>query len=56
MNAVLKLVAVLVMAAGVVVEGEAYIPAPGLALVFGTLVALYLWFLSKVRPYLRPKS
>jgi len=56
MNAVLKLAACAVLAAGFVVESARVVPAPGFALISGALVALYLWFLAKARPYLRPKS
>ena len=56
MNAALKLAAGLALVVGVVVERGGYVPAPGFALISGTLVALYLWFLAKARPYLRPKS
>ena len=56
MSAFLKLAACVVLAAGVVVEGVRVVPAPGFAFASGALVALYLWFLSKARPYLRPKS
>jgi len=56
MSALLRVGAALALVAGFVVETERYVPAPGFALVSGTLVALYLWFLAKVRPHLRPKS
>ncbi len=56
MTVVLKLAAAIALAAGLVVEGGAWVPAPGFALAAGALVAAYLWFLAKVRPYIRPKS
>jgi hypothetical protein len=55
-SAVLKLAAGLALVLGAVVERGGYVPAPGFALISGALVALYLWFLAKVRPYLRPKA
>jgi hypothetical protein len=54
MSVMLKLAAVAALAAGFVVERGRYVPSPGFALVAGTLVALYLWFLAKTRPHLRP--
>jgi len=56
MSAVLKLAACVVLAAGFIVEGARAVPAPGFAAFAGVLVALYLWFLAKARPYLRPRS
>ncbi len=56
MNGVLRVASGLALVVGVVVEGGGYVPAPGFALLAGTLVALYLWFLAKARPYLRPRS
>jgi len=56
MNAVLRLAACAVLAAGFLAERAHVVPAPGFALVAGALVALYLWFLAKARPYLRPRS
>ncbi len=55
MTAVLKLAAVAALVAGMVVERGGWVPAPGFALLAGALVAAYLWFLAKARPYLRPK-
>ncbi len=55
MTAALKLIAGAALAAGVVVERAAWVPAPGFALVAGALVAAYLWFLAKARPYLRSR-
>jgi hypothetical protein len=56
MTAVLKLAAGAVLLAGLVVERGALVPAPGFALVAGVLLAAYLWFLAKARPYIRPRS
>jgi hypothetical protein len=56
MTAVLELVAALALAVRLAVGGGRYVRAPGFTLVSGTLVALYLWFIAKARPYLRPKS
>ncbi|HVN75276.1 MAG TPA: hypothetical protein VMT19_03095 [Thermoanaerobaculaceae bacterium] len=56
MTAVLKVAACAILAAGIFAETARIVPAPGFAVVSGTLVALYLWFLAKARPYLRPKS
>ncbi len=56
MTAVLKLAASLALMAGLLAERGAWVPAPGFALVAGILLAAYLWFLARVRPYIRPKS
>jgi len=56
MSAVLKLAAGVVLVAGLVAEGARAVPAPGFAAASGVLVAVYLWFLAKARPYLRSRS
>ncbi|MBZ5590067.1 MAG: hypothetical protein LAO05_16045 [Acidobacteriia bacterium] len=53
MTTMLKLAAVAALAVGCVVERAGYVPSPGFALVAGTLVAVYLWFLANTRPHLR---
>ena len=49
MDAVLRLIGVLVLAAGVTAEAAQVIPAAGLALVLGTCLAIYFWFLATAR-------
>ena len=54
MSAALKVVAVLVLAGGLVVEHGGLVPAPGFAMVAGVLLAIYLWFLAKARRRVGP--
>jgi len=49
MGAVLRLVGVLLFAAGITAEAMRVIPATGLALVLGTCLAVYFWFLATAR-------
>ena len=49
MDAVLRLIGVLMLAAGVAAEAVQVIPAAGLALVLGTCLAVYFWFLATAR-------
>ncbi len=55
MSALLKVAAASALAAGLLVERAGWVPAPGFALVAGVLLAAYLWFLAKARPYLRSR-
>jgi hypothetical protein len=54
MSLALKVTALVVLLGGVAVEHGGLVQAPGFALVAGTLVAIYLWFLAKARRHLRP--
>ncbi len=54
MSVALKLVALLVLAGGAVVEEGRFLAAPGFALAAGALVSAYLWFLANARPRVRP--
>jgi hypothetical protein len=50
----LKIAALLVLGGGLFVESGGLIPAPGFALVAGTLLAVYLWFLARTRRHAGP--
>ena len=56
MDAVLRLVGVLVLAAGITAEVSGTIPAAGLALVLGTCLAIYFWFLATARRQMEPSQ
>jgi drug/metabolite transporter (DMT)-like permease len=56
MDVVLKLVGVLVLAAGVTAEVARTIPAAGLSLVLGASLAFYCWFLAMARRQPRPSQ
>jgi len=49
MDAILRLTALLALAAGVAGEAARVIPAAGLALVLGASFCFYLWFLAIAR-------
>ncbi len=55
MSTLLKVSALVVLLAGLAVERGRLVPAPGLALTGGALVAVYLWFLAKARQHVRPR-
>jgi drug/metabolite transporter (DMT)-like permease len=52
----LCLAGVLALAAGITAEATGTIPATGLALVLGTCVAMYLWFLAIARRHNEPSQ
>jgi hypothetical protein len=56
MDAVLRLTGVLVLAAGITAEVARTIPAAGLALVLGTCLAIYFWFLATARRQMEPSQ
>ena len=56
MDAVLRLVGVVLLAAGVTAEAARVIPAAGLALVLGTCLAVYFWFLAAARRQMQPSQ
>ena len=53
-EAVLKGAGLAALAAGVVAEAAAAVPATGLALVLGACVGFYLWFLAIARRRAEP--
>ncbi len=56
MDAVLRVAGVLVLAAGITAEVARTIPAAGLALVLGTCLAVYFWFLATARRQIGPSQ
>ncbi|MGE5235955.1 MAG: hypothetical protein ACM3O7_06385 [Acidobacteriota bacterium] len=54
MSVVLRVVAVLLLAGGVVAEVSGVVSAPGVALILGLCLATYTWFLATARCAPRP--
>lgn len=56
MDALLRLLGVVILAAGITAEVARTIPAAGLALVLGTCLAIYFWFLAIARRQMEPSQ